>query len=74
MAKTTASKSPTALRKSAKPPVLPKGYGSLRGQLHIRRGIDLTKPIYEQVLKLDRKERRSAVGRNSEAYSAILMR
>ena len=54
--------------------VLPKGYGSLRGQLHIRRGVDLTKPIYEQVLKLDRKERRSAVGRNSEAYSAILLR
>jgi hypothetical protein len=30
----------------------------LRGQIAIRRGIDLTKPIYGQYLKLERKERR----------------
>jgi hypothetical protein len=59
MAKTKASKTHTAVRKSAaKPPVLPKGYGALRGQIVIRPGIDLTKPIYEQWLELDRKERK----------------
>ena len=59
MARTKASKAAAAVRKSArKPAVLPKGYGSLRGQILIRRGIDLTKPIYEQYLRLERKERR----------------
>jgi uncharacterized protein DUF2188 len=38
----------------------PLGYGSLRGQFAVRRGIDLTKPIYEQVLKLDAQEKRRA--------------
>ena len=57
--RTKASKSYSAVRKSAtKPAVLPKGYGSLRGQFVVRRGIDLTKPIYEQYLKLEQKERR----------------
>lgn len=32
------------------------GYGSLRGQFEIRPGIDLTKPIYEQALRLDAEE------------------
>ncbi len=36
----------------------PAGYGALRGQFAVRPGLDLTKPIYEQVLELDRKERR----------------
>ncbi len=36
----------------------PEGYGVLRGQFVVRPGLDLTKPIYEQVLELDRKERR----------------
>jgi hypothetical protein len=40
------------------PRSVPKGYGALRGQFVVRRGIDLTKPIYEQILKLERKERR----------------
>ena len=59
MAKTKASTSGAAVRKSAaRPHVYPKGYGALRGQIRIRPGIDLTKPIYEQVLKLEAKERR----------------
>jgi hypothetical protein len=60
MTKTKTSKMRNAVRKSAaKPVVLPKGYGALRGQIVIRPDIDLTKPIYEQWVKLDRKERRS---------------
>jgi hypothetical protein len=31
-----------------------RGFGALKGQLKIARGVDLTKPIYEQVLKQDR--------------------
>jgi hypothetical protein len=59
MSKTKASKARVALRKSgAKLPVLPQGYGALRGQFEVRPGIDLTKPIYEQVLKLEERERR----------------
>jgi hypothetical protein len=34
------------------------GYGALRGQFEVRPGIDLTKPIYEQVLRLDAEEER----------------
>jgi hypothetical protein len=59
MGKTKASNSRTAVRKSPpKPPALPKGYGALRGQLRIRPGIDLTKPIYDQWVKLERRARR----------------
>ena len=58
MAKTKALRTRTAVRKSEKPAIMPKGYGSLKGQIEIRPGIDLTKPIYEQWLKLERKERR----------------
>jgi hypothetical protein len=36
------------------------GYGALKGQFEIRPGIDLTKPIYEQVLKLDALEERDS--------------
>ena len=28
-----------------------RGYGALKGQLDIAKGVDLTKPIYEQVKK-----------------------
>ena len=28
-----------------------RGYGSLKGRLHITKGVDLTKPIFEQVTK-----------------------
>jgi hypothetical protein len=42
----------------AKRGTYPEGYGALRGQFVVRPGLDLTKPIYEQVLELDRKERR----------------
>jgi hypothetical protein len=36
----------------------PEGYGALGGQFVVRPGLDLTKPILEQVLELDNKERR----------------
>ena len=39
--------------------VRPLGYGSLRGKYAFRKGIDLTKPIYEQVLKLEKKRGRA---------------
>jgi len=39
--------------------VRPLGYGSLRGKFAFRKDIDLTKPIYEQVLKLEKKRRRT---------------
>jgi hypothetical protein len=60
---TKASKVNTAaVRKkaSAKREQYPVGYGLLRGQFVVRPGLDLTKPIYEQVLELDKKERRKA--------------
>jgi hypothetical protein len=28
-----------------------RGYGALKGQLNIAKGVDLTKPIYDQVKK-----------------------
>jgi hypothetical protein len=56
---TKASKLNAAVRKTAvKPARYPEGYGALQGQFVIRPGLDLTKPIYEQVLGLDKKERR----------------
>jgi hypothetical protein len=59
MGKATSKASTAAVRESErKPAVLPTGYGSLRGQIELRPGIDLTKPIYEQYLKLERRERR----------------
>jgi hypothetical protein len=39
----------------------PEGYGALRGQFVVRPGLDLTKPILEQVLELDKKKRRKPV-------------
>jgi hypothetical protein len=60
---TKASKVNTAaVRKKtpAKRGQYPVGYGALRGQFVVRPGLDLTKPIYEQVLELDKKERRKA--------------
>lgn len=33
----------------------PEGYGALRGAFVVRDGIDLTKPIYEQVARLRRQ-------------------
>jgi hypothetical protein len=61
MAKGTikASRHDAAVRKSAaKPARYPEGYGTLRGQFVIRPGLDVTKPIFEQVLKLEKKDRR----------------
>jgi len=60
MAKSTtkASKLNAAVRKTAKHVRYPTGYGTLRGQFVVRPGLDLTKPILEQVIKLDKKERR----------------
>lgn len=57
--KTKALKSSTTARRSPnKPAAMPKGYGALRGALVIRHEVDLTKPIYEQYLRLEGKERR----------------
>ena len=40
------------------------GYGSMEGKLELRKGIDLTKPIYEQVMKLEaRAKRKSSTNR-----------
>ncbi len=33
-----------------------RGFGALKGKLTLRKGLDLTKPIYEQVVKLDEAE------------------
>jgi hypothetical protein len=33
--------------------LVPKGYGALKGQYVVRDGIDLTKPIAEQVARLN---------------------
>lgn len=53
-----ASKLNAAVRKTmAKRTPHPKGYGALRGQFVVRPGLDLTKPILEQVLELDKKKR-----------------
>jgi hypothetical protein len=35
--------------------VTPKGFGSLRGMITVRKDIDLTKPIYEQATRATRK-------------------
>ncbi len=44
----------TTVRDAKTGRVLPlRGYGALRGQYAIRRDIDLTKPISEQVARLD---------------------
>ena len=45
------------------------GYGALRGQFEIRPGIDLTKPIYEQVLRLDAQEECDRDAEESSASS-----
>jgi hypothetical protein len=64
MTKSTTTKAPkgstAAVRKKtpAKHGQYAEGYGALRGQFVVRPGLDLTKPIYEQVLELDKKERR----------------
>jgi hypothetical protein len=38
----------------------PKGFGSLRGKLVVRRGIDLTKPIFRQATRESRKAPRGS--------------
>jgi hypothetical protein len=37
----------------------PTGYGSLRGKFVVRKGIDVTKPISEQALKINKKRGRA---------------
>ena len=44
-----------------------KGRGALKGQLVFREGIDLTKPIAEQVAELERRARERADDRGGEA-------
>jgi len=34
----------------------PKGYGSLGGELLVRKGINISKPIYEQALRGEKKD------------------
>jgi hypothetical protein len=34
--------------------LLPLGYGSLKGRVSIRKDVDITKPIFEQVTSKDR--------------------
>lgn len=48
---------------------LPKGYGALKGQFVVRKGIDLTKPIAEQVARLERARRRRGLARAKAASS-----
>lgn len=36
--------------------MIPAGYGALKGQYLIRKGVDVTKPIYEQVGRRSRKK------------------
>jgi hypothetical protein len=37
-----------------------KGYGALKGQFEVRKGLDLTKPIAEQVKKAAMRKRKTA--------------
>jgi hypothetical protein len=37
-----------------------QGYGASKGEYVVRKGIDLTKPIYEQVLRLEARNKRKA--------------
>ena len=36
--------------------MLPAGYGALKGQYVVRKGLDLTKPIFEQVRRSSCKQ------------------
>lgn len=49
-----------AIEKERRAGLVPLGYGSLRGAYAIRPGIDVTKPIYDQVTDLDAPECASA--------------
>ncbi len=40
-----------------------RGYGALKDKLALREGLDLTKPIYEQVAKLDQADARRVARR-----------
>ncbi len=43
-----------------------KGYGALKGMIEFDPRIDLTKPIYEQVLKLEKLDKAAARLKKSE--------
>jgi hypothetical protein len=43
-----------------------RGYGAMKGKLHLRKGIDVTKPIYEQWLKLEAREKKAAAKRTKK--------
>ena len=36
--------------------MLPAGYGALKGQYVVRKGVDVTKPIFEQVRRVSGRE------------------
>lgn len=36
------------------------GYGASKGKFEVKKGIDLTKPIFEQVLKMEMRKKRKA--------------
>lgn len=52
---------PTTIRNKKTGEVLVlHGYGASKGEFEIRKGIDLTKPIAAQVLKLEMRRKRSS--------------
>jgi hypothetical protein len=53
--KTYGSDFAPGVRSDAKLKTLVKGYGSLKGEFVVRRGIDITKPIFEQANKSAKK-------------------
>jgi hypothetical protein len=36
--------------------MIPAGYGALKGQYVVRKGVDVTKPIFEQVRRASRRK------------------
>ena len=36
--------------------MLPAGYGALKGQYVVRKGVDITKPIFDQVRRASRRK------------------
>lgn len=58
-AKPKQSRDPTAPNPGPAGRVVPHGYGKLRGRYRVQPGIDLTKPIFEQVVRGGRALRKA---------------
>lgn len=63
--KAMAEADPKSFEKTVRHPktgelVVVRGYGSMKGKLQLDPRIDLTKPIYEQVLKLEEADKAAA--------------